>query len=44
VADLVAKFGLNAAIFTSWLLAPRFIRDCLLHNKLGLPNFRLVSS
>jgi ribonuclease HI len=44
VADLVANFGLNAAFSTSWLLAPSFIRDCLLHNKLGLPNFRLVSS
>jgi ribonuclease HI len=44
VADLITNFGLNVSFFTSWHLAPRFIMDCLLHNKLGLPNFRLVSS
>jgi ribonuclease HI len=44
VADLVANFGLNVSLFTSWTMAPRFIMDGLLHNKLGLPNFRFVSS
>jgi hypothetical protein len=44
VADLVANLGLNISLFTSWTMAPRFIMDCLLHNKLGLPNFRFVSS
>jgi ribonuclease HI len=44
VADLFANFGLNVNLFTTWNLVPRFIMDCFLHNKLGLPNFRIASS
>jgi hypothetical protein len=43
VADLVANFGLTFSSFTSWYVAPLFINDSLVYNKLGMPNFRLCS-
>jgi hypothetical protein len=43
VADLVANFGLTFSSFTFWYVAPLFINDSLVYNKLGMPNFRLCS-
>ncbi|KAK2391461.1 hypothetical protein QL285_064921 [Trifolium repens] len=43
VADLIANFGLNVSFFTSWHLAPRFIMDCLLHNKLVFENHEVYA-
>ncbi|GAU41845.1 hypothetical protein TSUD_177560 [Trifolium subterraneum] len=42
VADLIANHRLNLPSFLTWNTSPLFINDCLLSNKRGMPNFRLV--
>jgi ribonuclease HI len=44
VADLFANQGLSLSSLSCWFNPPSFSLDCLLKNKLGLPNFRLCSS
>jgi ribonuclease HI len=44
VADLLAKFGLNAPSYTSWHSAPDFLTAALVGNKLGLPSFRICNA
>jgi ribonuclease HI len=44
VADLLAKHGLSLPTLSHWNDAPLFIRDSLVKNQLGLPNFRFCTS
>jgi ribonuclease HI len=44
VADLLAKFGLNAPGYTSWSSVPDFLFVALAGNKLGLPSFRICNA
>jgi ribonuclease HI len=44
VADLLTKHGLSLPTLSHWNDAPLFIRDSLIKNQLGLPNFRFCTS
>ncbi|MCH79531.1 glycerol-3-phosphate dehydrogenase, partial [Trifolium medium] len=44
VADLIARHGLTLGNFVDWIVPPLFILDCIDHNKLGLPRFRVCNS
>jgi hypothetical protein len=39
VADILARHGLVIPSLSRWNVAPLFIRDSLVKNQLGLPNF-----
>jgi ribonuclease HI len=43
VADQLANFGLTAIGFSTWSIAPEFLKDSLENNKLGMPNFRICN-
>jgi ribonuclease HI len=44
VADLLANYGLTIPSIILWDFAPLFIRDCIVRNKQGIPNFRFCLS
>jgi ribonuclease HI len=44
VADLLANYGLAIPSIILWDFAPLFIRDCIVRNKQGIPNFTLCLS
>lgn len=42
-ADKLASIGLTIQALTIWMEIPSFLDNLYVHDRLGLPNFRLVN-